>query len=207
MKNIYKNTTTLISIAMAFVSLFSLGALATMPGDEDLSSQNILCSYEKYKNREPDWCPRVERVNYGFTVYGDHDLQIEMEGYLLLQMKKYSDNSKRGKINFKKNGSFRLYRPFSFEMTSDTKVPDEKYISLEFGSSFIPVGDRFIVSTVIIFSSNQTNYVVSDASEISAIKAGDKYLKDLVDKYLKLVFSPTLFPDAIHIVDQIKFEK
>lgn len=174
----------------------SLVQAKLLPAEDELSSENTHCDYEKYKGRAPDLCPRIENVEYGVTVYGNDSLQKNMREYLLLQLTEYKSKSSHSPVVLKAYNSFRLSskEPNNYY---ENLIPKRDTLSLQYGIRIVKEGHKFIVYSTIIFMSSKSSNVVSNVSDLMDEQDVELYLKGVIDTHLRNVFLPQIFKDGI----------
>jgi hypothetical protein len=163
-----------------------------MPGDERLDHDNTHCKYEKYKKRDPSSCPKVDRIIYGFTMYGNEVGQELLNDHLQYKLEQYVKISKKNYISLINNSSFKSKR-FSFDKMYMALVPKENELVLDFGVILIPFDGNLIAQTTIVFSSNRVSQTIIDVSDPMVLDDVNVYLVKLVDNHLANVFSPRIF--------------
>jgi hypothetical protein len=182
---------------LAFFLFFSLSAVAKLlPAEDELSSTNTHCNYEKYKNGHPDMCPRINLIEYGITIYDDEIIQGKMQAYLVQQLDLYKASSKHSPVELKKYNSFRLSKQTPFNHYYENLIPNDKTLSLQFGVRVFKDENRTTMYSTIIFVSTKSVHVASDVSQPLELGAEEEYLKGMVDKHLEYIFSPQIFRDA-----------
>jgi hypothetical protein len=74
--------------------IFSWEVSASFPNNEEESHDNEFCQYDKYKGRDPKYCPHIEVINYGVTVYFHDELQSKLRVFLdeTIESKKINQN-------------------------------------------------------------------------------------------------------------------
>ena len=178
------------------VALVSFNVFATMPGDESISSTNTHCDYEKYKNRSPDSCPRVERVLYSYTLYDNDEFQSEMMEKLRKTIEAYKNKSKHSSVELVPQISKKLKIQNSFESVYLALVPDRNVLRIEFVTRIFEIEKKYISHTTIYFISSKTVSAISDVSDPLSYVDLENHLFLVLDKYVKNIFVPQIFPDA-----------
>jgi len=175
--------------------VFSLNVMATQPGDEEFGSNNYFCKYERYKNKIPDACPRVKEIIYSITVYGNPQLQEDMQSYLYESILFYRNRSKNKDVVLKKDRSRLLSRSNSFKQSYSLYVPERDKLIVSFFVKVNIVGSKKFVIVNAVMGSSLLVRTAQDVGDLINDEELDKYIKALVDEYVKKKVSPVIFPD------------
>jgi hypothetical protein len=189
MKSIFK------LMILSVIFSISTNASCSLPGDEEINSSNQFCRYEKYKGREPDWCPRIEKIKYGFKVYDDDFLSSRLQKYLLDKLDVLKNKSKHYPVVFI-DGNYFFLRGGDFMYSMEINTPNNSELIINYGSRFIKASDGVIVLTSIVIASSIFFEVYQDVSDPMKIDGVDAYLQSVVDRHLEYAFAPAIFRDA-----------
>lgn len=168
---------------------------ASQPGDEGFGANNPFCNYEKYKNKIPDACPRVDEIVYSFTVYDNSILQNTMKTYAFESINFYRKKSKNNNVSLKLDRSRVLSSRKVFDQSYFLHIPNKNKLIVSFFVRVHHFYDKKFLTINILTGSQKTVKNTLVTSDLLAEDDLEGYLKSVTDEYIKTQLAPIIFPD------------
>ena len=172
-----------------FIVLFFIdfSAQASFPNNEEESHDNEFCQYDKYKGRNPKYCPHIEVINYGVTVYFHDELQSKMRSFLDSTIEAKKNKSEHFPVKLSKRFLSKLIGYQNFVRDTAIYNADKKVMNIGYEVDLIPSGENVVAVTGMFISTSEFFRMTRDVSPSMSEKDVETYLKNLIETHVNNV--------------------